>query len=590
MRLPGATLLELLRASPRLMLLNLGLATLSGLLGPAFMLTTGNLVQSVRDAGDFIPPLLELGAVFTLMRVIDPIRGEIGQIMWARVDQAVAARIMRAVTTPPGLEQIESPSVQNRIAQARGIFWGFTPGQAAMNVGDLWLQRVSAVAALAIVARLYWWAALALLIIYLGAMLVSNRHYAEVTKVMWGRTDELRRAFYIRALGLSSTFAKETRIFDLADWLVEQYRGRSLQVLTDVWRKRSEAWLRSTLMWLAIAALEAFVLRIVVTDAIDDRISLGTAVAVSQAVLLAGTLSRYEDADVGITEAMRSIGRVQELEAATRTVHQTRGTRAAEGLPRHTLRFEDVSFTYPSRAEPVLDHFNLDIDVGRSLAIVGENGAGKTTIVKLLTRLYEPTSGRITVDGIDLRELDAGGWHRRVSALFQDYARFEMPAYDNVAFGALHAYSDAAGVERAAELVGVKQVIERLNEGWQTTLSRQYRAGGDMSGGEWQRLAMARALFGVSSGAGILILDEPTASLDVRGEAEIYQQFLEITRGVTTIVISHRFSTVRRADRIIVVEHGRVIEDGGHDELVARPSGRYAEMYSLQASRFGQDA
>src|SRR5207237_1666090 len=144
--------------------------------------------------------LLELGAAFALMRVIDPVRGEIGQILWARVDQSIAERIMRAVTAPPGLEQIESPDVQNRIAQARGLFWGYTPGQAAADLGNLVLQRVSAVAALAIVARWYWWAALALLVIYLGAMVVSSRHNNEVTKVMWGRTDAMRRAFYIRGL------------------------------------------------------------------------------------------------------------------------------------------------------------------------------------------------------------------------------------------------------------------------------------------------------------------------------------------------------------------------------------------------------
>jgi ATP-binding cassette subfamily B protein len=255
-------------------------------------------------------------------------------------------------------------------------------------------------------------------------------------------------------------------------------------------------------------------------------------------------------------------------------------------LPRQTIRFDDVSFTYPGREQPILDRFNLEIEAGRSLAIVGENGAGKTTLVKLLTRLYDPTAGRVTVDGVDLRDLAPESWHRRISALFQDFAHFEMAAYDNIAFGALHKWDDAEGVRRAAADTGVLAVIERLSQGWDTRVSREYRHGAELSGGEWQRLALARALFGVASGAGILILDEPTASLDVRGEAEIYQRFLELTRGVTTIVISHRFSTVRRADRIIVVEGGQVVEDGSHDQLVSRPDGRYAHMYTLQASRF----
>jgi ATP-binding cassette subfamily B protein len=222
------------------------------------------------------------------------------------------------------------------------------------------------------------------------------------------------------------------------------------------------------------------------------------------------------------------------------------------------------------------------------LAIVGENGSGKTTLVKLLTRLYDPTSGRITADGVDLRDLKPEEWHRRVAALFQDFARFELSAYDNVAFGALHNRTDAAAISRAAADAGVLSTIERFPNGWDTVLSREFTAGGELSGGEWQRLALARALFGISSGAGVLILDEPTASLDVRGEAEIYQRFIELTQGVTTVVISHRFSTVQRADRIVVVEGGQVIEDGTHVQLVARPNGRYARMYALQAARFNE--
>ena len=564
----------------------MALATLNGLLGPVFMLATGALVQAVKDGADVTAPLITVGLLFVVMRSVDPIRGELGTLLWPRVDEWVARRVMLATTRPPGLKEIESPEVQDRIAQARGIFWGFTPGQAAAHLGDLWQFRMNSLASLAIVAWWYWWAALLLASVYVACWLVERNHYLDVTEVMWGRSEAMRRAFYIRTLGLSSRIAKETRIFDLARWLTDQYRARSLAVLNEVWHKREEGWVRATLMFATIALLELLVLRAIVLDAMSGRIALGTAVAVAQAVLSAGLLSRYEDDDSELTEAQRALDKVAELEASTAAAVDTVGRRPADGMPRGSVRFEDVSFTYPGRATPVLHHFNLNIEVGRSLAIVGENGAGKTTIVKLLTRLLEPTDGKITVDGVDLCELDPTSWHGRVSALFQDYARFEMTAYDNVAFGALHAYDNATAVERAAEQAGVKRAIDRLPTGWQTTLSREFRAGAELSGGEWQRLALARGLFGVAAGAGILILDEPTASMDVRGEAEIYQQFIELTRGVTTIVISHRFSTVRRADRIVVVEHGRAIEDGSHAELLAKPGSRYAQMYQLQASRF----
>jgi ATP-binding cassette subfamily B protein len=219
------------------------------------------------------------------------------------------------------------------------------------------------------------------------------------------------------------------------------------------------------------------------------------------------------------------------------------------------------------------------------VAIVGENGAGKTTLVKLLAGLYQPTGGRITVDGVDLRDLEPTSWQRRVAAIFQDFVRYKFTAYDNVAVGALHLAADRGTVEEAGRRAGAAALVDALPQGWQTPLSRQLTGGADLSGGEWQRLALARALLAVAGGASVLVLDEPTASLDVRAEAEIYDRFLDLTRGVTTVLISHRFSTVRRADRIVVVEGGRVTEDGTHDSLVAA-GGRYAFLYALQASRF----
>jgi ABC-type multidrug transport system fused ATPase/permease subunit len=261
------------------------------------------------------------------------------------------------------------------------------------------------------------------------------------------------------------------------------------------------------------------------------------------------------------------------------------GTRPADGLPARELRFRDVSFAYPAAApgsgEVVLAHFNLPIPAGTSLAIVGQNGAGKTTLAKLLCRLYDPQGGAIEVDGVDLRELDVDTWRSRVTAVFQDFIRFEAPLRDNVAplrIGEARPGDDALREVLAA--AGARELASL-----DTVLAKGYAGGTDLSGGQWQRVALARALAAVQRGAGLVLLDEPTAQLDVRGEAEIFGRLLAATRQCTTILISHRFSTVRQADRICVVEHGRVVELGSHDELMAQ-GGRYRTMFDLQAQRF----
>jgi ABC-type multidrug transport system fused ATPase/permease subunit len=235
-----------------------------------------------------------------------------------------------------------------------------------------------------------------------------------------------------------------------------------------------------------------------------------------------------------------------------------------------------VTFAYPG-GTPVLDHFDLTIPAGSSLAIVGQNGAGKTTIAKLLCRLYDPQSGAIEIDGVDVRSFDIASWRSRLAAVFQDFIRFELPLRDNVA----PAGAPDEAIQAALERAGASGLASL-----DTILARGYEGGTDLSGGQWQRVALARALCAVERGAGLVLLDEPTAQLDVRGEAAIFERILAATRRCTTILISHRFSTVRHADRICVLERGTVVELGTHDELMAR-GGRYRTMFDLQAQRFG---
>jgi len=251
------------------------------------------------------------------------------------------------------------------------------------------------------------------------------------------------------------------------------------------------------------------------------------------------------------------------------------GTRPAAGMPAREIRFRDLTFAYPGGA-PVLEGFDLTIPAGSSLAIVGQNGAGKTTLAKLLCRLYDPQKGAIEIDGADVREFDLTSWRSRLTAAFQDFTRFELPLRDNVA----PAGAPDAVVRAALESAGAADLA-----GFDTVLAKGYEGGTDLSGGQWQRVALARALCAVQLGASVVLLDEPTAQLDVRGEAEIFDRILTASRHCTTILISHRFSTVRHADRICVLEHGRVIELGTHDELMAQ-GGRYRTMFELQAQRF----
>ncbi|WP_234402176.1 ABC transporter ATP-binding protein, partial [Thermobifida halotolerans] len=314
------------------------------------------------------------------------------------------------------------------------------------------------------------------------------------------------------------------------------------------------------------------------TGAIDlGQVSTFAYAAVGASALAFGGLNwALSLAAEGVMSVLR-VERTMSSTAAARAV--VSGRTPAEGMPAAEIRFRDVTFVYPGMSSPVLDGLDLTIPAGGSLAVVGVNGAGKSTLVKLLCRLYDPVSGTIEVDGTDLRDLDLESWRRRISAIFQDFIRYELPLKDNVApLGATP--EEVLEALATAGAAGLRDL--------QTVLSPGYENGTDLSGGQWQRIALARVMCAVRQGAGVVVLDEPTAQLDVRGEAEVFDRVLEATEGCTTILISHRFSTVRRADRICVVDQGRVVELGSHDELMAL-KGTYARLFELQAARFNEE-
>jgi ABC-type multidrug transport system fused ATPase/permease subunit len=324
-----------------------------------------------------------------------------------------------------------------------------------------------------------------------------------------------------------------------------------------------------------VVSSNVLVFWLLASAAVDGRISLAEAVVYLQSAIGVSMIA-FGGFGWTLDGASAPVAAVLRLESAMRSAGELKsGNRPADSAPVREIRLRDVTFAYPGGSQ-VLEHFDLAIPAGSSLAIVGQNGAGKTTLAKLLCRLYDPQSGAIEIDGVDLREFDLESWRSRVTAVFQDFIRLELPLRDNVAPAGApdHVVREALEAAGAANLAALD-----------TILARGYDGGTDLSGGQWQRVALARALAAVQLGAGVVLLDEPTAQLDVRGEAEIFDRLLARTRHCTTILISHRFSTVRHADRICVLEHGRVVELGTHDELMAL-AGRYRTMFDLQAQRF----
>ena len=569
----------------------------SAALPVVFTIATGVLVGTVPDvvgrglSSDpgrrILVALAVAGAAFVLIQVTSPVLAALSETLGRRLDGQLRARAMAATLAPLGMQHLEDPDVLDRANLARGAMDGnFTPGGAVAGVATNAAQVLQSMSSAIIVARFNLWLALALVVGWRIVRVILLRQFFAQVVSMIGMSQAMRRSTYFRDLALTPAAAKEGRIFGLAGWMEERFTQHWVEGMTEVWktRRKGRAAVGAVIVGISTASFVGFLL--VGRAAIAGDLSLTALTILLSAVVGIGTLS-ISDADLHVGYGLAALPALLELEAMVDvTADDLPGAGgAADGLPREWVRFESVGFAYPGQRRPVLHHLDLAIPAGRSTAIVGENGAGKTTLVKLLCRLYEPTAGRITIDGQPLDSIDWGAWQRRVAAIFQDFIRYEMTAAENVACGAPAERIDEAAVVRAVERAGAAEIVAELADGLATPLSRQLAGGTDLSGGQWQRIALARALYAVEAGAGVLILDEPTASLDVRAEAELYDRFLELTRGLTTIVISHRFSTVRRADNIVVVEKGQVVEQGTHDDLVAS-DGRYAAMFRLQAARF----
>jgi ATP-binding cassette, subfamily B, bacterial len=425
---------------------------------------------------------------------------------------------------------------------------------------------------------------LLLLVIGVIPAFVGETHFAFLGYAKNFRQTPIRRQLdYLRILGGSKEAAKELKLFGLKDFLTARFKGLSIRVYEeDVALARRKVVMGSVLSAIGTAGYyTAYVFAVWKT--VTGVFSFGTLTLLANAIREASsnlqqtfsTLSTIADQALFLTDLIAFFEMRPTIQSKPNALPAPRPIRQG-------FEFRDVSFRYPGSSRLVLNKLNLHLHPRERIALIGENGEGKTTIVKLLTRLYDPAEGQILLDGIDLREYNLEDLYREVGVIFQDFMRYEMTARENIAVGRIELIDNLELLRQSAQKSMANEVVGKLASGYDQMLGRRFDGGVDLSGGEWQKVALARAYL---RDAQVLILDEPTSALDARSEYEVFQRFAELTAGKMALFISHRFSTVRMADRIIVLEQGRIAEDGDHDSLT-HLGGRYAEMFELQAASY----
>ncbi len=483
--------------------------------------------------------------------------------------------------------KFEDPIFMNAMTQARR--------EASSRPLDLVNQMLSLcrhAITLAGFAALLWslgpWAVLTLVATALPPFWAEARHARESFTLQRARTMRNRKSFYLEAVLTTEQTVKEVKLFQLAHWLRELYReileGFQKEEVTLARRRAFSAYFFGLLATLALYGTYGWI----VSRAVSGVITLGSmtlyvmVLRQGQTTLQAALSSvarAYED-DLFMTNLEEFLAvPEEEPDAAEDLVDDAEGSEENAAPP--SLALENVTFKYPGSEREALSNINLTIGAGETVALVGRNGAGKTTIIKLLVGLHRPTSGRILVDGADVATMSMSALRKRVGVIFQDFARLQLPMRDNVGVGWLPQREDDRAIDAAIDDAGAREVVDRLPQGLATPLGRAF-GGDDLSGGQWQRVALARAFMRKSR---ILVLDEPTAAMDAEAEHEIFQRFRDLKRDRTAILITHRFSTVRMADRIVVFEGGRIVEEGSHDVLLEL-NGQYAKMFRLQAAGY----
>ena len=566
------TLLRLVRALLPLAMLWVSKLILDGVVA---WIRRGN-----RNAGD----LWKLVAIELGLAVLSDLLGRANSLADSLLSDRFTNRIsVRLIehATKLDLASFEDPVFYDKLERARRQTTGRIGLLAAvLNVGQDTLSLISLSAGLIVFSP---WLMVLLIAAVIPAFLGETHFTSLAYSVLYRWTPQRRLLDYIRLLGASNQSAKEIKIFGLGDHLAERYREVSDRIYID---NKKVAVKRATV---------GFLLNLVSTGgyygayAVVLLRTLAGAISVGTFTFLTGAFSRSRMYIEKILQSFTDISdqalylkdlfEFFEMEPSIRSLNNAL---PAPRPIRDGFEFRNVGFAYPGSSHMVVENINFRLEAQEKIALIGENGAGKTTLVKLLARLYDPIAGQILLDGVDLREYQVEDLRKEIGVIFQDYMRYEMLAKENIGFGKIESLDDRDRIETAAQKSMAFQVIGKLPGGYNQMIGRRFDGGVDLSGGEWQKFALARAYM---RDAQLLILDEPTATLDARAEYEVFRRFAELTKGKMAVLISHRFSTVRMADRILVLQNGRIREQGTHRQLVAL-GGQYAELFELQAAGY----
>ena len=561
---------------------------------PAFSVWITNLVingvvEGIRihsAAPVWLPVLLQLG-ISLFSSLLGTLSNIVQQLLQERVSNRVQLMILEKSNTLD-LSYFENPEFYDKMRQAADQST-YQPVSMISQTFGLARTAITMFSMIFLLTRLAWWLAIVSLIVPIPAFISSTRYGWIGYQRMRRQSPERRLMQYFNMLMTTDTYNKEVKLFNLGNFFIQQF----IRLANKFYEENKSILVKRYLMnfvWTALTvAANSAIYIYVALQAVAGHIKLGGLLLYTQSAVQAG--QSFQSLLNGISDTYENnlyVGTLFEfLEYEPKIVSPSEPTpvESSPDVKGLDIEFRDVSFTYPGKdpeTQAALKHVSFTIKAGEAIALVGRNGAGKTTLVKLLTRLYDPDAGEILIGGRNIKEYDLKDLRAQVGVIFQDYVNYYMSARENIGVGRIDEIENTDLVRSSARKSGANAVIERLPAGYDTMLGRWFKDGTQLSGGEWQKVALARAFM---RDARILVLDEPTSSLDAQAEYEVFEHFKALTEGKTAIFISHRFSTVRLADRIFVIEHGSLLESGSHEELMAL-DGRYAQLFSLQAEAY----